>query len=110
MNPAISHNQNIRWLILVIIYAQRANGATESGGWLREDLLRRLLAAEGYPLSVEELRIYCDYLEDQTIACLEKKRLGDPIHPDCKYRLTAKGMRAATREERVIGIGVSGNE
>jgi hypothetical protein len=98
---------NIRWLILVILMVQRQEGSTEIGGWLNEEVLRRTLAAEGYPLSRDELRIYCDFLADQTVGCIEIKRLGDMTEPRCKVRLTARGMRVAGREITVSGIGVT---
>ncbi|MGE0680003.1 MAG: hypothetical protein AB7P69_03695 [Candidatus Binatia bacterium] len=110
MNAGISRNRNIRWLLLVILYAERIAGATQSGGWLAEDLLRRLLSAEGYPVSLPEFRAYCDYLASVEIGCIESGNTGTKLDPEQRYRLTAKGMRVATREEIAPGVGVSGDE
>ena len=110
MSASIVRNQNIRWLVLVIIFAQRSAGATESGGWLTEDLLRRLLDAEGYPVTRDELCVVLDYLLDQHVGCLEKKASGDASDRKYKVRLTARGIRAATREETIRGIGVASED
>lgn len=106
MTPQVARNQNIRWLILVIMHAQRVGGVTEPGGWFPEDPIWRLLAAENYPISVAELRSFMDYLEDDAIACVESLRSKD-IPPRYKYRLTAKGVRVATGEDHAPGVGVS---
>lgn len=105
-----TRNENIRWLLLVILLVQRQQGAAEVGGWVKEGLLRRLLAAEGYPLSVDELRMFGDYLADANVACIEKKNSGDFVAPDYKYRLTARGMRVADREVVVPGIGINAED
>lgn len=101
---------NIRWLFLLVLLAQRQEEGTEIGGWLAEEPLRRLLAAEGYPLSREEVRTYGDYLADPRIACIEAKNAGNLVTPRFKYRLTAQGMRAAGREITVPGVGITGDD
>lgn len=106
----MANHRNIRWLILVILMVQRKEGGAEIGGWLGEELLRRLLASEGYPLSRDELRTYCDYLADATVGCIESKRLGDLTEPHFKLKLTARGMRVAGREIAVAGIGINAED
>lgn len=106
MNTTVARSQNIRSLILLIVYAQRNAGTTEIGGWLDHLVLRRLLADEGYPLSIEELGLYLDYLEDTEIGCIARKRVGDVFDGQHKVKLTARGIRAATGEEKIVGIGI----
>jgi hypothetical protein len=110
MNALVIRNKQIRWLLLVILYAQRVANATQVGGWLSEDLLRRLLSAEGYPVEVAELRAFCDYLASAEIACIESNNAGSAFAPEWKHRLTAKGMRVATREDTAPGVGVTGEK
>lgn len=98
--------KNIRWKILAILHEARRTGKAESGGWIELAVLRKLLDSEGHPLSVEELRDYCVYLEDADIRCLELKKLGDSAPYRYKYRITARGVRAVNYEERVAGIGI----
>ena len=106
MAPNVVRNQNIRYLLLVILQALRQAGSTELGGWIAEEPVRRVLAAENYPVSVEELRAFFDYLEDDAIGCTQSQRSKD-IPPRYKYRLTAKGVRVATGEDSAPGVGVS---
>lgn len=106
MSTTAASNQNIRILILSILYAQRSEGTAEIGGWLDRLVLRRLLANEGYALSLSEIDLQLDYLEDTDIRCVERKRVGDVFEGKHKVKLTAKGIRAATGEEKIIGIGI----
>ena len=99
--------RNIRWLALMILREQRRRGKAESGGWLRESLLRKLLAAQGYDLSTLDLREYMIYLQDPEIGCTETRKDGDTPPYVYKYRLTAKGIRAVDEEEKVPGIGIN---
>lgn len=109
-NTARIHSQNIRWLLLQILHLQRQSGRAESGGWLSEALLRKLLADQGYDLSVPELRDYMIYLSDSEIACSETQKRGDLPPYIYRYRITARGVRALEETERVPGIGIFGYE
>lgn len=104
------HNRNIRWLTLMILHEQRKGGRTESGGWLSLPLLRKLLAAQGYDLTVSELLDHMIYLQDKEIACTETKKVGEIPPYTYKFRITAKGVRSVSREEKVPGIGLYGDE
>lgn len=104
-NPNIEA-KNVRWLILTILHEKRRAGKAESGGWLRLDVLRKLLDMQGYALSVDELKDYCVYLDDDEIGCVETKKDGVAAPYTYKYRITAKGVRAVDYEESVPGVGI----
>lgn len=104
------HSRNIRYLLLLILREQRRLGKAESGGWLAEILLRRLLANQGYPLEIHDLRDYMVYLQDREIGCTETKKENDLPPFLYKYRITAKGVRALEGDQKVPGIGLSGDD
>lgn len=105
MKPNIEA-KNIRWLILTILHEKRRAGKAESGGWLKLEVLRKLLDMQGHALSVDELKDYCVYLNDSEIACIEIQRDGHSAPYTYKYRITAKGVRAVDYEEIVPGVGI----
>lgn len=100
------HNKQIRWLILLILLQNQRSKNRESGGYIRLAMLQRLLQAQGYALDKEEIKTFCVYLADKEIGCLEIAVEGDHKPFVYRYRLTAKGMRAANDEERVPGVGI----
>ncbi len=104
------YNRNLRWIALMIVHAQRKKGRAESGGWVREAVLRKLLDDQGYGLTVQELRDLMVYLADQEIRCTETKKEGEAAPYVYKYRITARGVRAIDREEEVPGVGIYGHE
>lgn len=105
-----TYNRNLRWLVLMILQAQRQKGRAESGGWVREAVLRKLLDDQGYGLTVHELREVMIYLNDPEIRCAEIKKDGDAAPYLYRYRITARGVRAIDREEQVPGIGIYGHD
>lgn len=107
MTPNTIRNKNIRWIILIVLNALAKQGATEAGGWVREQVVRRLVAAEGYPLDINELRVFFAYLGDEDIACLEQKNFGTRVDPDYRIKLTAIGQRVAEGEVFAQGVGAS---
>jgi len=109
-NDKTTYNRNLRWIALVILHAQRKRGRAESGGWVREAVLRKLLDDQGYGLTVQELRDLMVYLQDAEIRCAETKKEGEAAPYTYKYRITARGVRAVDREEEVPGIGIYGHE
>jgi hypothetical protein len=100
------HNRNVRFLILLILHESRLKGRAESGGWLTLSMLRKLLTAQGYPLTENELKEFCLYLWDPEIGCLDLKKTGDFAPYVYKYRITAKGVRAVEGEEKIVGVGI----
>ena len=108
-NDKTTYNRNLRWIALMILHAQRKKGRAESGGWVREAVLRKLLDDQGYGLTVQELRDLMVYLQDPEIRCAETQKLGDAEPRTYRYRITARGVRAVDREEEVPGIGIYGH-
>lgn len=105
-----TYNRNLRWVALVILHAQRVKGRAESGGWVREAVLRKLLDDQGYGLVVHELRDLMVYLCDPEIRCVEIEVKGDAEPRLHRYRITARGVRAVEREEEVPGVGIYGHD
>ncbi len=105
-----TYNRNLRWVALVILHAQRVKGRAESGGWVREPVLRKLLDDQGYGLTVHELRDLQVYLADDKIGCVEIEKKGDAEPRLYRYRITARGVRAVDREEEVDGVGIYGHD
>lgn len=100
------HNKQIRWLILLILLNNQRAKVREGGGWLRLAMLQRLLSAQGYDLTKEEIKTQCVFLADPEIRCLEIKVDGDQAPHIYRYRITARGMQAAEGEIKILGIGL----
>lgn len=100
------HLKQSRWLILVILYENQRDKNREAGGWMRLPMLQRLLSAQGYDLTQEDIRAHCVYLADEEIGCVEQGRLGEYSPFIYRYRIKARGVRVATGEEKVPGVGL----
>lgn len=100
------HDKQVRWLILLILMENQRAPRRETGGWLRLAVLQRLLSGQGYNLTKDDIKTYSVYLSDPDIHCLEIKVQNDHAPFVYKYRITARGMRAATGEEKVVGVGL----
>lgn len=99
-------NANIRHLILVLLQQQRQRGNSESGGWVQDLTLRKLLDHSGYPLTREELGEFMAYLTDPQVQCCDEQRVHPAPPPRYKYRLTARGVRHLEGIEIVPGVGL----
>jgi len=100
------HNKQARWLILVILNENQRAKDRAAGGWMALPMLQRLLAAQSYELRQEDIRAHCIYLADEEIGCVEQGRSGDYAPFVYRYRITAKGVRVATNEEKAPGVGL----
>jgi len=100
------HAQQIRWNILAVLHEGRKSGDVRKGGYLAFEVLRMHLDVLGHPLSETELHDYLAYLGDTEIACLERKKTGESAPYRYEYKITAKGVRAVTYEEKVPGVGI----
>ena len=100
------HNKQTRWLILVILYENQRAKNREAGGWMKLPMLQKLLSAQGYQLTQEDIRTFCVYLADDEIGCLEQNRQNDHAPFVYRYRIKAKGVRVATNEEKAPGVGL----
>ncbi len=100
------HNKQARWLILAILHENQRAKNREVGGWMRLPMLQRLLSAQGYDLTQEDIKAHCVYLADPEIGCVEQSRAGDHAPFVYRYRIRAKGQRVATGEERAPGVGL----
>ena len=100
------NDKQIRWLILLILYENQRAKNREVGGWMRLAMLQRLLAAQGHDLTKDDIKAYCVYLADAEIRCLEIKIDGEHAPHIYKYRITARGVRAANGDEKFPGIGL----
>jgi len=109
-NDKVIYNRNLRWVGLVILHAQRTKGRAESGGWVREEVFRKMLDDQGYGLTLHELRDLMVYLSDPEIRCVETEKKGDAEPRLYRYRITARGVRAVEREEEIPGVGIYGHD
>ena len=101
------NDKQIRWLICLIFYENQRAQKREAGGWVRLAMLQRLLQAQGYDLTKEEIHsVYCVYLADKEIGCIEIDKSGDHAPFIYRYRITAKGIRAANGEQKIPGVGL----
>ena|SRR5688572_3532195 len=105
MSAAITYNQEVRRLILMVLHEARLQRKTESGGWLQLRILRKLLSLQGYDLNVNDVADFCVQLSDADARLIDYQKAGE--EPPYKYlaRITYKGVRVVTGEEKFPGIG-----
>lgn len=101
-----THSRHIRWLILTILWAQRRQRQSQSGGWVDLSVLRKLLRDQGYPLSENDLHDYLVYLQDGEIAAAELRKQGNNAPYGYSARITSKGVRCLEDDEKIPGVGL----
>lgn len=100
------HNKQIRWLILAILMTNQRQRNRQAGGWMRQGMLQRLLLAQGYEISVEDMHSFCVFLAGRGVDCLDIQKIGDRPPFRHEYRITSTGMLVAEREKKIEGIGI----